>query len=327
MLKQVLDILELVDHPTVSGVRVVAALREIAGPHTEATIDTHTVRGERGSTDFVRVRVPGTSGRTSGGNAPTLGVVGRLGGLGARPEMIGYVSDGDGAVAALALAAKVLHMARIGDRLPGDLLIATHVCPDAPTLPHEPVPFMNSPVDMATMNTHEVHEDMDAILSIDTTKGNRVINHRGIAISPTVKQGWILPVSNDLLDVYETVCGIPPQVFALSAQDITPYGNDLYHINSILQPATATAAPVVGVAITTQTMVAGCATGASHETDIALAARFALETAKRFGGGQAQFHDQVAYNHLVGLYGSAAHLQTPGGEREQTVTASSKGTV
>jgi hypothetical protein len=26
---------------------------------------------------------------------------------------------------------------------------------------------------------------MDAVLSIDTTKGNRIINHRGLALSPT----------------------------------------------------------------------------------------------------------------------------------------------
>ena len=52
------------------------------------------------------------------------------------------------------------------------------------------------------------------------------------------------------------------------------------HINSILQPATATDAPVVGVAITTETMVAGCATGATHPTDLEETARFVIEAAK-----------------------------------------------
>ena len=32
------------------------------------------------------------------------------------------------------------------------------------------------------MNEAEVDGDMDAILSVDTTKGNRIINHRGFAI-------------------------------------------------------------------------------------------------------------------------------------------------
>ncbi|MEE2046078.1 DUF1177 family protein [Nocardiopsis tropica] len=40
--------------------------------------------------------IPGTDGASSGGSAPTLGILGRLGGLGARPEQIGFVSDGDG---------------------------------------------------------------------------------------------------------------------------------------------------------------------------------------------------------------------------------------
>ena len=40
---------------------------------------------------------------------------------------------------------------------------------------------MGSPVDMPTVNREEVDGELDAILSIDTTKGNRVINHRGFA--------------------------------------------------------------------------------------------------------------------------------------------------
>ena len=60
------------------------------------------------------------------------------------------------------------------------------------TIPHDPVPFMGSPVDIATMNRHEIDPQMDAILSIDTTRGNLIINQRGFAISPTVKDGYIL---------------------------------------------------------------------------------------------------------------------------------------
>ncbi len=70
-----------------------------------------------------------------GGDAPTIGLLGRLGGLGARPERIGFVSDGDGALVALACAAKLLSMRVRGDVLPGDVMISTHVCPCAPTFP------------------------------------------------------------------------------------------------------------------------------------------------------------------------------------------------
>ncbi|MBP0651651.1 DUF1177 family protein, partial [Mycobacterium tuberculosis] len=79
--------------------------------------------------------------------------------------------------------------------------------------------------------------------------------------------------------------GIAPVTFPITTQDITPYGNGVYHLNSILQPAAATAAPVVGVAISAVSVVPGCGTGASHEVDIAAAARFAVEVAKEFGRG------------------------------------------
>ena len=77
------------------------------------------------------------------------------GGIGARPEMIGQVSDGDGALAALTVALKLAEMHHNDDILEGDVIIGTHVCPDAPTIPHEPVPFMDSPIDMAAMNEQE----------------------------------------------------------------------------------------------------------------------------------------------------------------------------
>ncbi|GAA4847051.1 DUF1177 domain-containing protein [Saccharopolyspora rosea] len=311
MLKQVLDVVDLLDDPKVTGSDVVAHLDEIAGESGFATATT--VSGERGETSFVRVRIPGSAGRSEGGQAPTLGVVGRLGGVGARPEMTGFVSDGDGAAAALAAAAKLLSMRARGDVLPGDVTICTHVCPTAPTRPHEPVPFMDSPVDIATMNAHEVDDEMDAVLSIDTTKGNRIINHRGLALSPTVRQGWVLRVSDRLGALLETVTGEPLVTYPVTTQDITPYGNGVYHINSILQPATATDAPVVGLAIVAAAAVPGCATGASHETDIAAAARYAVEVAKEFGAGTLAFHDEAEFRHLVERYGSLRHLQTLGG--------------
>lgn len=308
LLRQMLDIYDLIDKPQASGNEVADFLRA----HGATDVTVERVSGERGGTDCIKVLIPGSNGKSTGGSAPTLGIVGRLGGLGARPEMIGAVSDGDGAVAALTAALKLVEMNKNGDVLEGDVLVATHICPDAPTLPHEPVPFMDSPIDMQTMNRMEVDERMDAIVSIDTTKGNRVINLNGIAISPTVMQGYILSVSNDLMDVMTRVTGKMPEVFALSQQDITPYGNDLYHLNSILQPATATCAPVVGVAITTEQMVAGCATGATHGTDVEEAARFAVEVAKVYGPGTCKFFDEGQFAHLKDLYGDMTRFQGMG---------------
>ena len=133
-----------------------------------------------------------------------------------------------------------------------------------------------------------------------------------------MKEGYLLRVSESLLSIMEITTGELPQVFALTTQDITPYGNGLYHLNSILQPATATTAPVVGVAITAQTVVPGCATGASHVTDLEEAGRFMLETAKAFGKGTCQFYDQEEFSRITALYGSMQHLQTLGNTEAQT---------
>lgn len=306
-LKQTIEAYELLDSATVNGEVVAAVLRE-RGLQPEVI----PIQGDQGSTDFVRVVIPGTGGKQAGGAAPTLGIIGRLGGIGARPAAIGLVSDADGAITALACVLKLADMARAGDRLPGDVIIATHICPNAPTLPHDPVPFMGSPVDIATMNRYEVHPEMDAILSIDTTRGNWVINQRGFAISPTVKEGYILQVSPDLLRIMSVVTGRPPVVLPITTQDITPYGNDIPHLNSIMQPATATDAPVVGVALTAEIPVPGCATGASQIMDIEMAVRFCIEVAKAFGRGECAFYDPQVFARLITLYGSLKHLQTLG---------------
>ena len=206
LIKQIIDMYDLLDDGRVDGAAVVNFMKAI-DPQVDA--ETYPLVGPRGTTHMVKIRIPGSKGKSSGGDIPTLGILGRLGGLGARPEMIGFVSDGDGALAALAIAAKLLDMRKKGDVLPGDVFISTHICPDAPTQPHDPVPFMGSPVDMYQVNQEEVTPELDAIFSIDTTKGNRVINTRGFAISQPVKEGYILRLPEELLDIMQRTTGVP----------------------------------------------------------------------------------------------------------------------
>ncbi|WP_462363380.1 DUF1177 domain-containing protein [Pyramidobacter porci] len=305
-----MNALELLDSPSASGESVKKALTAAGVP--ESQISVKTVHGPKGSTDFVKTWLYGSEGKHNGGPAPTIGIVGRLGGVGARPERIGLVSDGDGAVSAVAVAMKLGDMAKKGDVLKGDVFVSTHICPNSPTRPHDPVPFMGSPINMTIANREEMGEELDAVLSIDTTRGNRIVNSRGFAISPTVKEGWILRVSEDLLEIMSSVTGELPKVFALSMTDITPYGNGLYHLNSILQPCTATRAPVVGVALTSQTMVPGCATGSSQPADIEAAVRFAVETAKAFGEGKCKFYDEEEFALTLKRYGAMNKLQGMG---------------
>lgn len=314
LLNEVIDVFKLLDSPRANGEEVIKFLRNNGVYEAEF----ERVGSAKGHTDFVKVVIPGRSGKMNNGKAPTLGIIGQLGGLGARPERIGFVSDGDGAVAAVAVALKLGRMSKEGDILAGDVIVTTHICAHAPIWAREPIAFMDSPVNTSIMNKYEVDSNMDAVLSVDTTKGNRIINHRGFAISPTVKEGYILRVSEDLLDIMTITTGRLPVVFAITTQDITPYDNDIYHINSIFQPATATAAPCVGIAITAETPVPGCATGASHMTDIELAARFSVEVAKAYTEGRCKFHNEEEFQRLCHLYGSQSHLQTMGRNNQRT---------
>lgn len=306
MLADVLEAYDILDDPIINGKVIVDRLR-VFGAHK---VELKRISDTRGSTDAIKVLIEGRNGKSSSGKAPTLGIVGTLAGIGARPSVKGIVSDADGCITALACAFKLLRMERKGEKLEGDLIITTHICPNAPTEEHEPVPFVRYPVCMNHLMLALVDGSADAILSIDTTKGNRIINWRGFAISPTVKEGYILKVSEDLLELMQITSGRMPVVLPISLQDITPYENGLYHLNTILQPSTVTVAPVVGVAITTEVGVPGCATGASHVTDLEMASRFVIETAKAFTEGRCQFYDKEEYQIITKRYGSMTHFQT-----------------
>lgn len=305
MLSQTIAAFDLLDSAKVNGNTVKNYLENICN----WVVEVKRVEGETKSTDFVRIVIPGEKGKISGGIAPTLGIIGRLGGIGARPEIVGLVSDGDGAVVTIACAMKIIDMKRNGDSFAGDVILVTHICPDAATKAHPLVQYMSSPLDAATMSCYERIPEADAILSIDTTKGNRVVNVRGFAITPTVKGGYILPVSSDLLRIMEIVSGRVPVVLPLSIQDITPYANGLSHINSLMQPSTVTDSPVIGIAITAETIVPGSATGATSIVELEQAGRFVIEVAKAYGADRLRLYDINEYDRLVKLYGSLKHLQ------------------
>ncbi len=132
LLKQVLDLFEVLDTPQASGETVKKMLLEAGADE----VKVQTVTGDQGSTDCIKVWIYGRNGKHAGGTVPTLGIIGRLGGLGARPEVVGFTSDGDGALAAMAAALKLAQMHKNGDVLEGDVILSTHICPDAPTQEH-----------------------------------------------------------------------------------------------------------------------------------------------------------------------------------------------
>jgi hypothetical protein len=305
-----LEIVDLLDDPKVDGAQVREFFTNKGLSHME--INVEHIEGEKASTDFISIMIQGVEGKYSGGTSRSLGIIGRLGGIGARPECIGLVSDADGAVVSLAAAYKIAEMMKRGDLIEGDVIVKTHICPNAPTRPYKPAPMMDSPVDIFNLLRREAEGQVDAIISVDATKANWVIKHNGFAITPTVKEGWILKVSPDLIDIYIRVTGQPPVVVPITMQDIIPYTTPVYHINSMMQPWIYTKAPIVGVAITTSMVVPGSATGATNIFHLEQATRFVVEVAKDFGRGRVKFYDEGEWEKIISIHGSLADLMRRG---------------
>jgi Protein of unknown function (DUF1177) len=313
---QVLAANDLLDSAVVTGTDAVALFDGYAKYGVLAT--TTPVHDDQPNTDpdwitwFVKVLIPGTTGKTKRGASPTLGINGRSGCTGARPAEIGMVSDADGPICGLAAALKLADMKAKGDNLPGDVIVTFHISPQGPIDTTKTPPMMGLPVSNETMNSYEVDAAMDAILSVDASKANYITKQRGFSISPTAMQGYLLKVSADLVDIMESTTGRNAYTFPLAIQDITPYDNGITHFNSIMQPSVATPAPVVGVAITTQSAVSGSALNANHEVDLVEAVQYCIAVSKAFTSGTCQFYDPTEFATLVQKYGTLTQFQGEG---------------
>lgn len=318
-LMETMAVYETLDSAYVNGQTIVSMFKMYEKWGVRATFTTvqdEPPEDTTKTTDFVSILIPGSNGKSSGGSSRTLGIIGRCGAIGAQPTRIGMVSDADGPIGALATALKLAKMKVTGCHLPGDVVVNTHIATDVSLTYNDGVPFMGMPVSSETMNQYEVSGDMDAILSMDASKGNSIIKQRGFAISPTAMQGYILRMAPDLVGIMESTTGRPAVTLPISIQDITPYDNGLYHFNSIMQPHIATKAPVVGVAIIAQSVVGGSDSSANHEVDLAEAVRFCVEVGKRFTTASqdnpGEFYDAKEWKTIQGMYPDLTVFQTMG---------------
>lgn len=67
--KQAIQTYELLDSAIVNG----EIVKKILMDEGLEFIETKEIEGHRGSTDFIKVLIPGKSGKYRGGNAPPLG--------------------------------------------------------------------------------------------------------------------------------------------------------------------------------------------------------------------------------------------------------------
>lgn len=306
LLREVIDAYTLIDRADANG-KIVSDY--FAREFTEDFLPKVTTeKSEIGQTDILEWDIQGSEGKTGGGTAPTLAIVGRLGGVGARPASIGTVSDSDGAIVAVAVALKLARAAQLGDGCKGDVKIITHICPNAPTKNYPVLGQMQSPVTMEVLLNYEAPAEADALLSVDTTRGHTILNHTGFAITSSLVNGYLMRVSDDLLQIMSDVTNELPVVLPISMQDITPYGTDIYHINSIMQPGQRFDGPVVGIATVANTRVTGLSTNVSVPKTLEETSRYCVEVARRYGDGKVQFYDPEQYELLEKLYGKMGFL-------------------
>lgn len=297
MLRECLEITELLSDPSAGG-------REVAALFPAGTYLTRTPVATPGDDfDFIRVELPGRVGKHAGGDAPTLGLLGQLGGLRV-PGNPGLASEADGAIVALAVALRMARQ-RVGHEIfAGDVIVTTHVCQQAVLEPRDPYPFVMPPVPFRRLLDYHIDPAMDAILTTETARGNRFVCHKGFAVTQPVLQGIALPGSPDLLRIMEHVTGAPPVVYPISMQDLTPWDNGVYHSTLLVAPATICDLPVVGVGLTSAAAPTGYATNVADIVDLDAAARFCLAVADQFGAGTCRFHDPEEFERLSKLYGT-----------------------
>ncbi|MDO4565640.1 MAG: DUF1177 family protein [Clostridia bacterium] len=242
--------------------------------------------------DFLRIVIPGLTGRARGMSSPTLGVAGRLGGIKLENQPLSLISDADGAIVAIALALKLASLCATKTGPLGDVIITTQIALSSSSRAHKPAALALSAVDIKTACAYEYDENMDALLSITVCRATRWVNTDGIAVTPTVMGGLILPPSEDLLSILETVSSRSAVVFPITNYDLTPDGNGLYHINSIMQHSLIADCPVVGVALTSSGLVPGVTLRHNDLSDAELAMQFALEVAFGFTAGNVTLYDK-----------------------------------
>lgn len=303
MLKEVIDTVEALDPPAAGAKEFCALL-----PAGACEVSVEPYAGPLGRTEFVTFRFRGRAGRAGGGASRTLGIIGSLGALRLPGDYPGLNSDADGALVALACVLRLARMRSRGMALNGDVTVTTHICQAGHPEPHDPLPFVMPPLDVDEEYRRLTLPEMEAILTPETCKGNKLVSETGFAITPPVKQGYILRPHATLIQMMEVVTSRPARLFPLNMQDITPFGNGIHHVCGMMLPGQFTDAPVVGVPVTSQMQVPAASTGVTQLSALEACGRFCVEVATAFGIGACHLHYEDDFAAMQARYGSMKHL-------------------
>ena len=299
MLRETLDVLDFLDDARNAADPFAALL-----PDGDHSIEITPFESDLGRTDFIKILFPGSAGKSGGGSAPTTGIIGSNGGLRLPGDYPGLASDADGCIVGLACALRLARMRQRDQLLTGDVLVSTHICQQAHPAPHDPFPFVMSPLPSSEKHPRLVDARMDAILTPETCKGNKMVSHLGFAMTPPVREGFILRAHESMLHIMEMVTGKAPVMFPITMQDVTPYELGVHHICGMVLPSIFSTAPVVGVPLVTEIQTHPSATGVQQPMVLESAGRFCIEVATAFGNCDCQFYYQGDFDGMVETFGA-----------------------
>ncbi|AWR93790.1 DUF1177 family protein [Acidianus brierleyi] len=218
-------------------------------------------------------------------------ILGRLGAIRVSNHY-GIVSDADGAIISLT---SMIEWAKNYSEIEGEAIFSTNISLDAKLIPHKPFNFMVPLVGLDDALRLEVDKEAQFLISVDSTKGNRIAKYNDFAISHIIKDGYILKIPDEIIDIYEKVTEHEPYFVALTSGDLTPMEINAYHISTFLSPWLYTESPILGLATVSKYPIPGYETGVQNVTMLERASRFSIEVLKYyFSGGDIYSEEELS---------------------------------
>jgi hypothetical protein len=218
-------------------------------------------------------------------------ILGRLGAIKVSNNK-GIVSDADGAIVSIT---SMIEWAKNYSEIEGEAIFSTSISLNAKIIPHKPFNFMVPLVGLNEALEIEVDKEAQFLISVDSTKGNRIAKYNDFAISHIIKDGYILKISDEIIDIYEKVTEHEPYFVALTSGDLTPMEVNAYHISTFLTPWLYTESPVLGLATVSKYPIPGYETGVQNVLMLERASRFSIEVLKYyFSGGKVYSEDELS---------------------------------
>ncbi|BCU69782.1 DUF1177 domain-containing protein [Stygiolobus caldivivus] len=215
-----------------------------------------------------------------GGGKDKIEILGRLGAIQMVNTNKGLVSDADGAVITLTTLFELLDLMDKGIVFDIDIVFVTNLATRAKLIPHRPFDFMIPLMGLDDALKIEVDPTASFILSIDSTKGNRLAKYDDFALTHVIKDGYILKLHDNVIDIYNRVTEHEIYMVPLTTGDLTPLDYNVYHISTLISPWLYTSSPVIGLATVSKQVIPGYETGVQNLIMLEHASRFCTELIK-----------------------------------------------